>query len=53
MSFFKVFVSPITFMLIGRVDLSATKTCEEATGVRKNRLADGIVNVVANSIIAA
>lgn len=42
MSFFIVFVSPITFMLIGCVDLSATKTCEEATGVTKNRLPDGI-----------
>jgi hypothetical protein len=48
-----VFVSPTTFMLIGCDDLSATKTCEEAAGIRKNRLPDCILKVVANNIIAA
>jgi len=47
-----VFVSPNTFMLIGCDDLSVTKTCEEATGIRKIRLPDCIVKVVANNIIA-
>ena len=53
MSFFMVFVSPITFMLIGCVDLSTSKTYADATGVRKDLLPDGIVNVVANSVKAA
>ena len=35
MSFFKVFVSPVTFTLIGCVDLFSTEVCEEAPGVRE------------------
>ena len=34
-SFFKVFVSPVTFTLIGCVDLFSTEVCEEAPGVRE------------------
>src|SRR5215467_6703072 len=51
-SFFMVFVSPNTFMLNGCDDLSATKTREEATLIRKIRLPDCIVKVVANNILA-
>jgi len=35
MSFFKVFVSPVIFTLIGCVDLFSTEVCEEAPGVRE------------------
>jgi hypothetical protein len=53
MSFFMVFVSPVTFKLIGCVDLFSTEACEEAPGKRReNHLPDGIVKVVTSSIMA-
>jgi hypothetical protein len=35
MRFFMVFVSPVTFTLIGCVDLFSTEACEKAPGVRE------------------
>jgi hypothetical protein len=47
MSFFMVLVSPITFTLMGCVDLFSTEACEEAPGERReNHLPDRIVKVV-------
>ena len=52
-SCFTVVVSPVTFMLIGCVDLFPMEACEEAPGKkRENRLPDGIVKVVISSIMA-
>ena len=53
MSFFMLFVSPITFILIGCVALVSTEAGEEAPGGRReNHLPDGIVKVVTSSIMA-
>src|SRR2546426_5193838 len=53
MSFFIVFVSPVTLMLMGCVDLFSTEAGEEAPGGRReHHLPDGMVNVVTSSIMA-
>jgi hypothetical protein len=36
MSFFMVVVSPVSFVLIGCVDLASTGTSEQAPGVRES-----------------
>jgi hypothetical protein len=53
MSFFMLLVSPITFTLVGCVDLFSMEVGEEAPGGRREyHLPDGMVKVVTSSIMA-